>query len=100
MSDINQKFEIEKIPSSGWILFIDGEQSACPFLPPFMIQSNMGGGPKISRVPCSTICPMAELQDLLESNIKDYVTHCGCISLKRRVTIRDEQKPQSILKSL
>jgi len=52
------------------ILMIDGQQSVCPFVNAIPIQGNVGQL-QIMRVPCSTLCPLASL------NNKVYQIGCG-----------------------
>lgn len=51
-------------------LFIDGNQSVCPFVPAIPIQGNMGQV-QLMRIPCSTLCPHAFL------NEDTYTISCG-----------------------
>jgi hypothetical protein len=53
------KYEVKKGQQGDSILFIDGMQSACPFVQPIPMQGNMGQI-QIMRLPCTNICPLAE----------------------------------------
>ena len=100
-------YEIEKVLNSGYVLFIDGQESACPFQPPMFSQSPMGA-PQLVRIPCCTKCPLASIQKITATIANsetiaerlDYVTHCGSSSRYITVTVREEQKQGAILKSL
>jgi hypothetical protein len=52
------KYEVKKGQQGDSILFIDGMQSACPFVQPIPMQGNMGQI-QIMRLPCTSICPLA-----------------------------------------
>ena len=51
-------------------LFIDGNQSVCPFVPAIPFQGNMGQV-QLMRIPCSTLCPHAFLKE------DTYTISCG-----------------------
>ena len=53
------KYEVRKGQQGDSILFIDGMQSACPYVQPIPMQGNMGQI-QIMRLPCTNICPLAE----------------------------------------
>jgi hypothetical protein len=53
------KYEVKKGQQGDSILFIDGMQSACPYVQPIPMQGNMGQI-QIMRLPCTSICPLAE----------------------------------------
>lgn len=85
------KYEV-KSTNQGNVLFKDGNEAFCPFQQPLPTQGISGVG--LMRMPCSTNCPMAYLEE--ESNevhevttgetliVKpllrrvSYVTTCGC----------------------
>jgi len=52
------------------ILNIDGRQSVCPYTAPIPFPGNMGQI-QIMRMPCSTLCPLAEIKE------NQYVISCG-----------------------
>lgn len=43
------------------VLFIDGNQSVCPFTAPIPFSGSMGQV-QIMRLPCNTLCPFASVQ--------------------------------------
>lgn len=106
---ITQKHEIEKVPNSGYVLFIDGQESACPYQPPMMGQSPMGGAPQLVRIPCCTRCPLARITDGYKTNAEGlsepcmkYVVSCGVSHYEYVVTEKEQpkQNPTGLVKSL
>lgn len=51
------------------VLFIDGNQSVCPFTAPIPFSGSMGQV-QIMRLPCNTLCPFARIEG------DTYVTRC------------------------
>ena len=74
------------------VLQIDGKQSVCPFSAPIPFQGNMGQI-QIMRMPCSTLCPLAQYQD------GKYYLDCGSQQLVHTAT-QEEDKPKSPLSVL
>lgn len=54
------------------ILQVDGIQSICPYTAPIPLQGNMGQI-QIMRMPCSSQCPLAELNEAET----EYTISCG-----------------------
>jgi hypothetical protein len=63
------KYEVKKGQQGDSILFIDGMQSACPYVQPIPMQGNMGQI-QIMRLPCTNICPLAVYENEYSWKIK------------------------------
>lgn len=55
------KYEIKPGQGKEKVLFIDGNQSICPFTAPIPFSGSMGQV-QIMRLPCNTLCPFAKVQ--------------------------------------
>jgi len=51
------------------VLFIDGNQSVCPFTAPIPFSGSMGQV-QIMRLPCNTLCPFAKIEG------DSWITRC------------------------
>lgn len=102
---IEQKFEIENTPDKGWVLWIDNKPSTCPFQPMLFGQTPMGQSVPV-RLPCSTQCALARLEEDIHSGSTEksinYTTYCGGGKTSREVVEKESPKqPQSgLLKTL
>lgn len=65
------EYQVKKGQQGDSILFIDGMQSACPFVQPIPMQGNVGQI-QIMRLPCTNICPLVEYD-----NHKLWKTRCS-----------------------
>lgn len=81
------KYTLNKGQQGEDVLMIDGRQSFCPFVDPIPMQGQMGQI-QLMRLPCTTNCPLAELD-----NRGSY--HITCGSEKRTFVIVEEDKPKS-----
>ena len=59
------------------ILVKDGKECYCPFVPPIITPGSMGGV-QIMRMPCSTGCPHANLNEFktTSADVNEYVITC------------------------
>lgn len=104
-----QKFEIEKTNDRGYVLWIDEKPSVCPFCPPVMVPGHMPGTANMVRIPCSTQCPLAQIEESVkcDSNqsavdVLKYRTYCGCKDITRIVSEKElpnQQNQSGLLKS-
>jgi len=96
-------YEAKESPNHGHILFKDGREAFCPFQQPVPTQGLSGVG--LMRMPCSTNCPMAnleidesplEVEDSVFSitNLKKarYVTTCGCKEQRYDILLKVTEK--------
>lgn len=88
---MNHKFEVREDKNYGNVLFKDGRETFCPFQQPVPTQGM--GGMGLMRLPCSTNCPLANLENEKQeiydvsngtSSVSDnvlekvfYTTNCG-----------------------
>jgi len=64
------KYTTKKGQQGEDVLNINGMQSICPFTPALVIGGNLGQT-QIIRLPCSTVCPFATLE-----NNGQYLINC------------------------
>ena len=81
------KYTIKEGQQKEEIIMINGKQSICPFTNAIPMQGQMGGF-QIMRMPCSTLCPHASLEDN-----KVYIT-CGGQSIEFKIEAEDEEPNQ------
>lgn len=63
-------YEVKKGQQGEKVLFVDGNQSICPYSAPIPFQGNMGQV-QILRMPCSNLCPLVEIHD------NEWSIRCG-----------------------
>ena len=79
------------------VLVINDMQSVCPYVPAIPIKGQMGQM-QIMRMPCTSLCPLVNLENVEVSangeavkTILIYETNCGSRSC--RLTIANEEQP-------
>jgi hypothetical protein len=75
MEAITQKAKLVRDDSGQFILQKDGQATFCPYVAPFVVQSALGS-PTLSRIPCTTSCPLVTFQD------DYYIVGCGANRVK------------------
>ena len=70
----NNIYTTQEIKGQGDVLFKNGEQTFCPFQQPIPTQGI--GGVSLMRMPCSTNCPLAEINQS-KSGVIEYWVGCG-----------------------
>lgn len=68
-----QTYTLKEGNSKEKVLMINGTMSRCPFTPPIGLPDKYTGGVNITMIPCSTMCPHAQIID--DGGLK-YVTKC------------------------
>jgi len=78
------------------ILTINGSQSVCPFVPAIVIKGTVGQM-QVMRMPCSSLCPLVNLNNVeVSANGKPvkemlvYETNCGSRSCRHTIEITEE----------
>lgn len=61
LGESTTKYEVKPGQGKERVLFIDGNQSICPFTAPIPFSGSMGQV-QIMRLPCNTLCPFARVQ--------------------------------------
>jgi len=79
-------YEVKEGQQKEKVLFINGNQSVCPFVDPIPMQGQMGQI-QIMRLPCNTLCPLCELKG------NQWVINCGYDKVTHEVT--EEKKLSS-----
>lgn len=68
------KYQFHKSETGEAILIKDGIQTACPFVPPLKVpHPQIQGASTMMRVPCSTTCPLCELNE----DVHEWEINCG-----------------------
>lgn len=83
------KYHLQRGNGGEQILMIDGIMSRCPFTPPIAIPDPISMQMKISMIPCSTICPLAQVFEGDMAPEKYYEMKCGSSKIAHRISEED-----------
>lgn len=93
-------YTLKEQPGNGLVLFLNGDQTYCPFQPglPIPVQNTTFGGGhsiKVIRQPCSTLCPLAEYVSTEDGENETLHLKCGASALNVIKLTKEEvfQKP-------